>query len=93
MSIDEFLDISPLELDLALREDMDYRFAFDKQHMELLRFTATLIRNKNQKSQDQIRDPRQLYPFWWEKQSEPELLTSEDWTRLDRKYSSKPTAN
>ena len=95
MSVDEFLDITPLELDIALREDMQYRFAMDKQLMALVRYVGVIVRNKGLKTVDQIRDVQRFYPFWWELQDKPEveILTDEDWHRLDRKYCQKPAAN
>lgn len=86
LSYDNFLDVTPKELTLALDDHSEYRSADNKHLMNVIRYFGTVLRNKGLKEKDQVRDPRRLYPFYWEADKSKEV-TVPDWKSLDKKYS------
>ncbi len=90
MSVEQFEDLTPYELDKALRDHSEYHFAHTKQLMNLNRFVGVVLRNKGLKMGDQIRRPENFYRFYWEELKPIEKPTQEEWAAMDRKYA-KPT--
>ncbi len=85
ISVSDFDDLSPYELDLALKEHAE-----TAQHiyegLYLHRYIGAVLRNKGLKESHQIRDPRRFYTFPWEQQKKVKILTSQEWQELDKKY-------
>ena len=90
LSVEQFEDITPYELDKALRDHSEYHFAHTKQLMNINRFVGLVLRNKGYAIGDQIRQPKKFYQFYWEEEDKVHIPTREEWAALDRKYA-KPT--
>ena len=88
LSHSQFDELTPLELDLALKDHADYHSVHIKTQVGLLRFVGLVLRNKGLKEGSQIRDPRRFYPLWWE-QSTAKPVKKEEWKKLDKKYGGK----
>ncbi len=83
LSHGQFDELTPLELDLALKDHADYHSVYMKTQMNLLRYIGTVLRNKGMKEGHQIRDPKRFYPLWYEKD---DIKPVKDWRKLDNKY-------
>lgn len=86
MSVDDFDDITPFELDCALRDHEHYFFIHEKEAMKLQRHIGVVLRNKGLKKSAQFRDARKMYRFWWEQAKEVHIPTKEEWKKLDKRY-------
>jgi hypothetical protein len=84
LSHKDFDDLTPKELDFALRDADDYRNIHDRISINLIRLLTLIQRNKAVKQHDMIRDPAKFYPLPWD--TEPPPPETPDWNELDRKY-------
>ncbi len=78
--------MTPLELDLALKDHSDYHNSYLKHFMYLLRYIGVILRNKGLKMSDQIMSVKKFWQFPWEQDEEVKVLSKQDWQALDRKY-------
>jgi len=86
LSVSEFDDLTPFELDCALRDHSEYHFAYLKEFMNLQRHIGTVLRNKGLKESAQYRDSRRLYRLSWEQPKEVHFPTEDEWKVLDKRY-------
>jgi len=82
----EFDDLTPLELDLALKDHSEYHFAWQKHFMQLVRYTGTILRNKGLKESKQIKDVKKFWRFPWEVTKTVKIPSKTGWKQLDKKY-------
>lgn len=65
----EFYQLTPAEFHYALEDHDSTHYQPSKNVCETLRIVATVIHNSafGRKKKDQIRNPKKLFPFSWEK--------------------------
>ncbi len=78
--------MTPLELDLALKDHSDYHNSYIKHFMHLIRKIGVVLRNKGMKKSDQIMNMKKFWQFPWEKDDEVKIPTQAGWKALDKKY-------
>jgi hypothetical protein len=76
MSLDEFWDFTPRQLQLKLDHRKQYEDLLQRYEWERLRFQTTALINKDRKKQHQIKQT-DLITFDWEKKSKIKDLESE----------------
>ncbi len=85
----EFDDMTPLELDLALKDHSEYHFSYIKHFMQLIRLIGVVLRNKGLKKTAQIKDVKRFWRFPWEFVKNVKIPTKAEWKQLDKKYNRK----
>lgn len=86
MSVSDFDDITPLELDIALNDHSNYHFSYAKEAMNLQRYIGVILRNKGLKQNHQYRNVKKFYKFWWEEDLIAKIPNSNEWKQLDKRY-------
>ena len=68
MTVDEFWDYTPKQLQLKLDNRKEFEDMLQRMEWERIRFQTTALINKDRKRKDQIKQT-DLIKFEWEKQS------------------------
>jgi hypothetical protein len=89
LSHSQFDELTPLELDFALKDHADYFFAYEKYSMSFHRYFNVLLYNKGLKRSSMVRSPKRLWKFPWEFAKEVKIPTKTEWKMLDKKYKRK----
>jgi hypothetical protein len=84
LSHQEFDQLTPLELDLALNDHFEYHNSYLKHGLQLIRYVGLNLRNKGMKFGHQITDARKFWKFPWE-YIKVDLPTQENWDAWDRR--------
>lgn len=87
ISYDDFLDVTPKELSLALDDHQGYHNLYTRQLTELVRYVGAVLRNKGVKQKDQVRDVHRFFELFWDKKKEVDIP---NWKEIDRKYGRRP---
>lgn len=76
MTLDEFWDFTPRQLQLKLEHRREYEEMIQRFEWERMRFQTTALINKDRKKSNQIKQT-DLITFEWEKKSKIKNLESE----------------
>ena len=76
MTLDEFWDITPRQLQLKLEHRREYEEMIQRFEWERMRFQTTALINKDRKKSNQIKQT-DLITFEWEKKSKIKNIESE----------------